>query len=62
MALNNEDKRDVAKHMGKALANKVAKVTRDKKSYITAPSGRKFEITKPTSRSITYTAKQHEDK
>ena len=29
MALNNEDKADVRKHMGKALANKVSKVTRD---------------------------------
>ena len=49
MALNNEDKKDVQKHMGKALANKVSKVTKDKK-YITAPSGRKFEITKSTVR------------
>lgn len=32
MALNNEDKKDVAKHMGKALANKVSKVTKD--SYL----------------------------
>jgi hypothetical protein len=31
MALNNEDKKDVAKHMGKALANKVSKVTKDGK-------------------------------
>jgi hypothetical protein len=31
MALNNEDKKDVAKHMGKALANKVHKATIDKK-------------------------------
>lgn len=30
MALNNEDKKDVQKHMGKALANKVSKVTKDK--------------------------------
>lgn len=29
MALNNEDKKDVAKHMGKALANKVSKSTKD---------------------------------
>lgn len=29
MALNNEDKKDVQKHMGKALANKVSKVTKD---------------------------------
>jgi len=33
MALNNEDKKDVQKHMGKALANKVSKVTKDKHSY-----------------------------
>ena len=33
MALNNEDKKDVQKHMGKALANKVSGVTRD---YATA--------------------------
>jgi hypothetical protein len=33
MALNNEDKKDVQKHMGKALANKVSKVTRDKNSF-----------------------------
>ena len=30
MALNNEDKKDIKTHMGKALANKVSKVTRDK--------------------------------
>ena len=30
MALSHEDKKDVQKHMGKALANKVSKVTRDK--------------------------------
>ena len=29
MSINNEDKKDVAKHMGKALANKVSKVTKD---------------------------------
>lgn len=29
MALNKEDKQDVKKHYGKAIANKVAKVTRD---------------------------------
>jgi hypothetical protein len=29
MALNKEDKKDVAGAMGKALANKVSKVTRD---------------------------------
>jgi len=29
MALSNEDKKDVAGAMGKALANKVSKVTRD---------------------------------
>lgn len=33
MALSHEDKKDVQKHMGKALANKVSKVTRD---YATA--------------------------
>jgi hypothetical protein len=36
MALSNEDKKDVSDHMGKALANKVSKVTRDdamKKHY-----------------------------
>lgn len=33
MALNNEDKKDVQKHMGKALANKVSKVTRDKANH-----------------------------
>jgi tRNA 2-selenouridine synthase SelU len=31
MALSHEDKHDVKKAYGKALANKVAKVTRDKK-------------------------------
>jgi hypothetical protein len=30
MALNKEDKADVKQHMGKALANKVSKVTKDK--------------------------------
>lgn len=30
MALSNEDKKDISKAMGKALAKKVAKVTRDK--------------------------------
>jgi len=30
MALNKEDKADVSRSMGKALANKVSKVTRDK--------------------------------
>lgn len=30
MALTPEDKKDVKTHLGKALANKVAKVTRDK--------------------------------
>ena len=30
MALNNEDKQDVKNAYGKAIANKVAKVTRDK--------------------------------
>ena len=30
MALNKEDKADVSRAMGKAMANKVAKVTRDK--------------------------------
>lgn len=30
MAISKEDKKDVQKHMGKALANKVSKVTRDK--------------------------------
>ncbi len=34
MALSNEDKKDVKGAMGKALANKVAKVTRDKKPKI----------------------------
>ena len=29
MALSKEDKHDVKTHMGKALANKVSKVTRD---------------------------------
>ncbi len=31
MALSHEDKKDVQKHMGKALANKVGKVTKDNK-------------------------------
>lgn len=31
MALNKEDKADVSRSMGKALANKVSKVTKDKK-------------------------------
>lgn len=30
MALSNEDHKDVKNHLGKALANKVSKVTRDK--------------------------------
>jgi hypothetical protein len=30
MALSKEDKGDVKRHLGKALANKVSKVTRDK--------------------------------
>lgn len=30
MALNNEDKADVKRHYGKAIANKVADATRDK--------------------------------
>jgi len=30
MAISKEDKKDVQKHMGKALANKVSKVTKDK--------------------------------
>lgn len=30
MALNSEDKKDVSNHLGKALANRVSKVTRDK--------------------------------
>lgn len=34
MALSNEDKKDVSKAYGKALANKVAKVTRDGKTYL----------------------------
>lgn len=29
MALSHEDKKDVKTHLGKALANKVSKVTRD---------------------------------
>lgn len=35
MALSNEDKADVARSMGKALANKVSKVTRDKYGPLT---------------------------
>ena len=31
MTLSNEDKKDVQNHMGKALANKVSKVTNDSK-------------------------------
>lgn len=34
MALNKEDKSDVKNAMGKALANKVSKVTKDKKKEI----------------------------
>lgn len=53
MALSNEDKKDVAGAMGKAMANKVSKVTRDKDGYykgkLKAPSGKEFEITKPRS-------------
>jgi hypothetical protein len=30
MALNKEDKGDIKKHMGKALANKISKVTNDR--------------------------------
>lgn len=30
MAISNEDKKDVKNHFGKALANKVSTVTRDK--------------------------------
>lgn len=33
MALSHEDKKDVAGAMGKAIANKVSKVTRDRKIY-----------------------------
>jgi hypothetical protein len=42
MAINNEDKGDIKKHLGKALANKVAKVTEDSrmKTYI----DRKYDI------------------
>ena len=35
MALSHEDKKDVAGAMGKALANKVSKVTRDHKASAT---------------------------
>lgn len=31
MAINNEDKKDVSKHFGKAMANKIARATNDKK-------------------------------
>ena len=53
MALSNEDKKDVQGAMGKAIANKVSKVTRDRDGYykgkLKAPSGKEFEITKPRS-------------
>ena len=41
MALSNEDKKDVKSHMGKALANKIAKVTDDSfmKRHSGVPSG-----------------------
>lgn len=41
MALNKEDKSDVKNAMGKALANKVSKVTRDKKksSFVSSVMG-----------------------
>lgn len=55
MALSNEDKKDVRNALGKRTANEVSKVTRDKGGYYTghikAPSGKMFEITKPTSTS-----------
>jgi hypothetical protein len=41
MSLNKEDKKDVAKHMGKALANKVSEVTRDKFGSVTHIRGKK---------------------
>lgn len=31
MALSSEDKKDVARHMGKKMADKVSKVTKDKR-------------------------------
>jgi len=34
MALNREDKADVSKAMGKAIANKVSKVTKDKPTQV----------------------------
>lgn len=34
MALSNEDKKDVSRAMGKALANKVSKATRDSKHFM----------------------------
>ena len=48
MALSNEDKGDIKKHMGKALANKVSKVTND--SYMKRWSENKTD--KPQSASL----------
>lgn len=45
MALSPEDKGDVKRHLGKALANKVSKVTNDKRMQKALPgSGRTQEI------------------
>lgn len=44
MALSSEDKKDVKGALGKAMANKISKVTRDsnkkkKSAYLSDPSG-----------------------
>lgn len=44
MALTPEDKKDVKTHLGKALANKVSKVTRDGSAKSKAIEGRSPEF------------------
>lgn len=43
MAISKEDKHDVKTHMGKALANKVAKVTRDSRMMKKVPASYRTE-------------------
>lgn len=44
MALNNEDKKDVSNAMGKALANKVSKVTKDRFSKVGKTDDKGWQI------------------
>lgn len=50
MALNKEDKADVKGTMGKALANKVSKVTNDKGVQDPFDKNRKVKMLRPTIR------------